>query len=297
MTARPAEPIATAITLAFYFTLTGGGALAAWYGLDRGAPLGVVVFGVVAIAVGIILVGERVRPYRRGWMRSHGDVQTDVLHMVFSTGIVLGGRGVATFVFAGQSTWLEPAALWPTKWPLVLQLLLALAVEELGGYWIHRAQHHVPWLWRFHAVHHSAPRVYWLNQVRNHPADALISGLAILPLVVLGAPENTLGIFVVATSIHTWLQHANIDLRFGTFNWILSSPEVHRWHHSRELHESNANYGGVILAWDVLFGTRRFPLDQEPPEQTGLAGDLAGFPRDYFGQLAAPFRSALWRRR
>ena len=152
-------------------------------------------------------------------------------------------------------------------------------------------------MWRFHAIHHSAPRVYWLSQVRNPPVDALISGLAILPLVLLGAPETTLGVFVVATSIHTWLQHANIDLRFGAFNWILSSPEVHRWHHSRSLDDSNANYGGVILGWDVLFRTRHVPKGREPPAQTGLSGDLADFPRDYFRQLAAPFRSSLWRRR
>jgi sterol desaturase/sphingolipid hydroxylase (fatty acid hydroxylase superfamily) len=164
----------------------------------------------------------------------------------------------------------------------------------LFGYWIHRAQHGLPMLWRLHAVHHSAPRVYWLNQARSHPLESLLDGLSIVPLLVLGAPERTLLVFTAFSGMHLLLQHANIDLRMGPFNWLFSLSEAHRWHHSRTRGEADANFGGVLLVWDVVFRTYAIPRDREPPADPGIA-DRPDFPTGYLGQLAAPFRRKLWR--
>ena len=59
---------------------------------------------------------------------------------------------------------------------LLAQLPLALVVAELVEYSFHRLMHEVPWLWRFHATHHSAPRLYWLNAARFHPIDLFLVG-------------------------------------------------------------------------------------------------------------------------
>jgi len=67
--------------------------------------------------------------------------------------------------------------------------------------------------------------------------------------------------------------------------------ELHRWHHSRRLEESNTNFGQNLIVWDVVFGTRFLPKDREPPADIGIAG-LPAFPMDYWGQLVSPFR---WR--
>ena len=78
---------------------------------------------------------------------------------------------------------------------------LALVIGELGQYWVHRMQHEVPWLWRFHALHHSAPRLYWLNAARFHPFDILINNFAaIVVLVVLGASQNVLLLWALTRS-------------------------------------------------------------------------------------------------
>jgi sterol desaturase/sphingolipid hydroxylase (fatty acid hydroxylase superfamily) len=274
-------------SLLFYFGLTAGSGMAAWYALGRGLPPDVVVFGSVATATAVIALAERIRPYRRAWTESNGDVRTDVLHLVFSTGFVLVVRWVvaSTLARAGLSL---GADVWPLGSPLLAQLALALLLEELFAYWIHRAAHGVPLLWRFHAVHHSAPRVYFLNQMRSHPVDALLSSLALLPVVMLGAPEHVLAILVVVTSVHAFLQHANVNIRLGVLNFVLSMAEVHRFHHSRKPDEADANYGAVLLVWDVLFRTRKVPTDREPPLDTGLAD--RDFPTGYLGQLASPFR-------
>jgi sterol desaturase/sphingolipid hydroxylase (fatty acid hydroxylase superfamily) len=69
----------------------------------------------------------------------------------------------------------------------------------------------------------------------------------------------------------------------------LSTAEAHRWHHSRRREEADANYGQVLLIWDLLFGTRRMSQVLPPPTEVGFDGD-AGYPRGYLGQLLAPFR-------
>src|SRR6185295_8636394 len=64
---------------------------------------------------------------------------------------------------------------WPTSWPLIAQLVPALIIAELGVYVVHRIQHRGGLLWRLHAVHHSVPRMYWLNNGRNHPLDVVLT--------------------------------------------------------------------------------------------------------------------------
>ena len=61
--------------------------------------------------------------------------------------------------------------VWPTTWPLAGQLVLAVLIADLGFYWIHRISHHWEILWRFHAIHHSSERIYWLNGERRHPVN------------------------------------------------------------------------------------------------------------------------------
>jgi sterol desaturase/sphingolipid hydroxylase (fatty acid hydroxylase superfamily) len=284
---RPTREDAGLGSLLFYFGLTAGSGIAAWYALGRGLPPDAVVFGSVATATAAVALAERIRPYRRAWREPHGDVRTDVLHLVFSTGVVLVVRWVVASTLARAGVSLR-ADLWPLGSPFLAQLALALLVEELFSYWIHRAAHGIPLLWRFHAVHHSAPRVYFLNQMRSHPVDGLVASLSLLPVVVLGAPEPVLAVLVVVTSVHAFLQHANVKLRLGALNYVLSMAEVHRFHHSRERAEADANYGGVLLVWDIVFGTRKVPAGREPPLDTGLAD--RDFPSGYLGQLAAPFR-------
>ena len=77
----------------------------------------------------------------------------------------------------------------------------------------------------------------------------------------------------------------------GPLNYLFSMAELHRWHHAKNLRESNTNYGSNLIVWELVFGTFFWPRDREPPEQIGIPG-LPAFPADYWGQLASPFR---WR--
>ena len=247
----------------------------------------------LALGYGVVVLGERLYPYVKGWNRSHDDLGTDAawLGSTVATGALVGPVGTA--LGAGLGSLLSArlgSPLWPSDWPLAAQLALALVVVEFFQYRMHRLQHEKDWLWRFHASHQSAPRLYWMNAARFHFVDiGLVNLLAVMPLVALGAGEPVFALWLVASSVHGICQHANMQIRCGPLNWIFSMAELHRWHHSPIPAEANHNYGGNLIFWDIVFGTRWLPRDREPPVATGI-GALPNFPRDYLGLMAAPFR-------
>lgn len=257
-----------------------------------GVPVAVLV--AVTAAVVALLVAERWLPYRTAWGRSHGDVGADSLHALVS-GIVTTRLADASVRMGGAlvASWFTEmvgASAWPVGWPLVAQLGLALLIAEFPQYWLHRLQHEHEGLWRFHAVHHAAPRLYWLNAARFHPVDIwLLYVVGYAPLVVLGCPPEVIALFGLFDAVFGMLQHSNIDMRLGLLNRIFSAAEPHRWHHSRTLAEANNNYGSNLIVWDLVFGSFFLPTDHAPPTDIGIA-DLPRFPSPYLAQLAAPFR-------
>ena len=109
---------------------------------------------------------------------------------------------------------------------------------------------------------------------------------------MLGAPASVLALVNVFSAVHGSVKHANIPARIGPLNWVFSMAELHRWHHSPVVAEANHNYGGNLILWDVVFGTRYLPADRKPPSNVGLA-DAPGYPRypsSYVGQFLAPLR-------
>ena len=261
--------------------------------MQRGVHPAIAFAGPTVASYFLLLTLERLLPYHRSWNRSRGDLHVDLGHLVVSGAItveLLRPLMFALGIWAGA--WVSAALgveIWPQQWPLVLQLVLALVVGEFFMYWAHRLGHSWELLWRFHAVHHSAPRLYFLNAVRFHPVDLAISTYApLVPLVALGADARLLALFTLVTAVHGLFQHTNLPLRLGPLNWFFSMAELHRWHHSRLLEEANTNYGQNLIVWDIVFGTRFLPKDREPPEEIGIA-DMPLFPMNYLGQLVSPF--------
>ena len=138
-----------------------------------------------------VIALERILPYHRDWNRSHRDFWVDLRHGITITvfgGLITPLLSVVGLFVLTQLTAFVGSPLWPTSWPLAAQLALALVAGELGQYWVHRMQHEKDWLWRFHAVHHSAPRLYWLNASRFHFIDIGLNALGgNLVLISLGA--------------------------------------------------------------------------------------------------------------
>ena len=248
------------------------------------------------VGMACVAIAERVQPFRTDWLRSHGDVGTDVCHAMVNALVPEAVRLLCHAAFLGLGAALVArlgGSIWPTQAPVWAQLALGLLVAEFFAYWIHRAMHQRPLLWRLHAPHHSAPRLYFLNAARFHPVDVFATAVVHQgSLMVLGCPAEVLALHAAFTATHGFLQHANVDLRLGPLNWIFSMAELHRWHHSVVLEEANNNYGANLILWDIVFRSRYLPPRPEGPEHIGIS-DMPDFPTTYREHLWAPLR---WRR-
>lgn len=172
--------------------------------------------------------------------------------------------------------------------PWWLQAIEVVLLSDLFVYWGHRLQHRVGWLWRFHAIHHSAEHLDWLAAHREHPVDTVYTvGLINLPVFLLGFPLETLTGLIAFRGIWAIYIHSNVRLPIGPLRMLIGAPELHHWHHDRD--RDAGNYANISPLMDILFGTYRCPNHE--PESFGIKEAI---PRSYFGQLLHPFR---WRKR
>jgi len=172
--------------------------------------------------------------------------------------------------------------------PALLQFLEIVLVADLAQYAVHRAFHRVPWLWRFHAVHHSSRDLDWLAGSRLHLVDAVATrALVLVPLSLLGFAEGALHAYLVFVSFHAVFIHANVRFRLTALEPFLVTPRFHHWHHAAGEEARDRNFS-VHLPWlDRLFGSAYFPGGVWPARY-GLAGDPV--PGGYVGQLVYPFK-------
>lgn len=172
--------------------------------------------------------------------------------------------------------------------PLWLQFLEALILADLFAYASHRLFHALPWLWRFHAIHHSCERLDWLASSRLHLVDIVVTrAVAFLPLYVMGFSPEALYPYLVFASLQGIAIHSNLRFDFGWLRFLLVTPRFHHWHHTAQREALDKNFAIHLPAIDWLFGTYHLP-DREWPERYGIEGNPV--PPGYLPQLLHPFR-------
>ncbi len=253
-------------------------------GISKDQPI--IYFNITYFSLALIIcVLERIMPHEECWLKSDGQIVADLGHTVLSkipaqiwAGLIILG----ILEVAGN----DGGVLWPKSWHPAIQVIFGLLVAEFGLYWAHRFAHQWPFLWRFHAVHHSVVRLWFVNTGRFHIMDAMVSiSLGQAMLLIAGAPEFVMLWTAMLTPFIGFLTHCNIDMRFGLLSYIFNTPELHRWHHSRSKEEGNTNYGENFMLWDQLFGTF-FNPPRRPSPNIGI-GDF--MPQSFWGQLKCPF--------
>jgi lathosterol oxidase len=176
------------------------------------------------------------------------------------------------------------------KLPWLVQFLLAVLVADLAQYWIHRAFHKVPFMWRVHAIHHSSKALDWIAGSRAHLIeDVVVRGGILIPMTLV-FPPNMLVAYLFFVNIHATWAHCN----FGpTMKWLepwLIQPRFHHWHHTSQVESIDKNFA-IHFPWiDKLFGTHYLPADRWP-DTYGLHNEK--LPPGFWGQFFYP----LWRRK
>lgn len=277
--------------LTLVLTLSAGVFLTAYH---MGWNLELAVFGCTTFSLIAAITIERFVPVNRQWNKNQGDFSADVTSAFVLLAIVdpLLKLAAPILVIALYSTLnLSNNEQSLAVLPLGIQFVIATLLIEFGRYWAHQAHHQVKPLWRLHALHHSSQRIYSINNLRFHPLNYVVNFfLGVFPAMVLGiSPEALLGYLVISQPI-VMLQHGNIDLRSGWWNYVFSTNEVHRWHHSTELTEANSNYGATLVLWDQIFGTFRYEsTGPNCPSQVGLFPHGSSYPanKGYFSQLCS----------
>ena len=183
-----------------------------------------------------------------------------------------------------------------SRLPVWARLVAAILVGEAGYYGAHRAMHQVPWLWRFHAIHHSAADMDFLVNVRTHPVDSFIGRFCSLaPLYVLGLAQpmgNHLDtvplLFAIIGTLWGFFVHANLKWRFGWMERVIATPAFHHWHHTNDgVALRGKNYASMLPLMDLCFGS--FHVPRTLPVTYGIDDAM---PSDLAGQLLHPWMAA-----
>ena len=217
----------------------------------------------------LLFVGlERFRPARSGQIILRKQWRQDLFWWTFNGFYAYGI--LSLFTHPALSGFPEPVLKNLPTWA---QFLLILGSKDFVEWWVHRALHRVPALWKIHRLHHSITTMDWAGNMRFHPLEIAVYRLAIwipLGLVLVDAPV-ALGLAIVSTAMGH-LNHANIDWSWGPLRKIFNGPRFHIHHHDRNSpHSYGCNYAIVFSLWDYWFGTAWTP--EQPPVQLGFKGD------------------------
>ncbi len=219
--------------------------------------------------------------FRQGWL-------TDVTHFFCNHILVNAGTYlVAAFLYIFFRGAISPTLQLAVKsQPAFFQFIEAFFIAQLAFYAWHRLAHTLPWLWRFHAIHHSSAELDWLASARLHPLEAIAVNIVVgVPLFLLGFTRETFGFYLIFSAILPIFNHSNTRFRFPIIKHLIATPEFHHWHHSNDQEARDKNFSGFPMI-DLMFGTYYIP-DSKKPINYGTDENI---PKTYWQQLLYPFQ-------
>jgi len=236
---------------------------------------------------------ERVAPLRREQKLLRGHWWNDLVNLLGNGVMIQLGlfATVSAMLWAIGQTIPKGVGEVVRAQPIWLQAVEVILSADIGFYLAHRAFHAVPFLWKFHAHHHSIEEMDWLAAFRVHPVDQILTkSLSYLPMFVLGFSDAAIAIFLVTYKWQSIVIHSNSRIGLGPLKWILATPQFHHWHHANEPGALDKNFAGQLVFLDWIGGTLRMP-----PAMPGRYGTDEPVPNRYDGQLLYPFRANLAR--
>jgi len=228
---------------------------------------------------------ERVIPYNTDWNESHDDTKRDIFH--FFVNETMNYAGIFLLPFLSVFT-LYPE-IWPNDWPFLLQLIFAVVVFDFATTLFHYLSHKHPFFWKFHAVHHAPVRLYGFNGIMKHPFFQIMDSLvAVVPLLIIGIPQEVAHCLIFAIFIQLLNQHSNADISTGPLRLFIVTAELHRFHHLKGK-SGDVNFALFLSVWDRLLGTTYYEERALTEQDLGIGND-PDYPTNYLEQLQKPFQ-------
>lgn len=222
-----------------------------------------------AVGIGIflftavyILLLEQIIPLKTEWLSKRQERLTDVKHLLSTIVFDALGKGFALWLMLFVHSWYAPnGELWQAM-PFLLVYGLANILGELVPYVYHRISHIGKstsavslFLWKVHAIHHLPVSLNWFKTSWMHPVNMFLNTfLKYGILILLGFDAAIMFSVGVTHVIIAYLSHANIDAKTRILDYLIVTPKIHQFHHSKKLEEAK-NFGNILPFWDLVFGT------------------------------------------
>jgi sterol desaturase/sphingolipid hydroxylase (fatty acid hydroxylase superfamily) len=222
---------------------------------------------------------------------------------------------ISVFTFIAAVGLLQPAVQSALRWsagqpfglvhlvalPSPVGFVLSFLLMDLTFYYWHLANHRVPFLWRFHNVHHIDPDLDVSTAFRFHFGEiALSTGFSLLQVSLIGPPGWAFAVYQLVFQAEVLFHHSNVRLPVGTerlLNKVLVTPRMHGIHHSQVQRENNSNFGTVFPWWDRLHRTLGINIPQDEIV-VGVPAYTLREDNSFWNALLMPFRKQrdYWRR-
>lgn len=244
-----------------------------------------------------IFMFERIIPLKPEWKPLKNDLWSDVKHFFFSVAIfdALGKTVSLAIVLHLQQFFFKPSEIW-NNFPFIITFIIANLIGEFLPYLYHRISHignrnsvTSLFLWKTHSIHHIPTSLNWFKTNWIHPINIFINTIfKMTPLLFLGFNDVVIFLVSVTHIVIAYLSHANIKTKTGFLDYLIVTPQIHHFHHSKLLNEAK-NFGNTIPFWDLIFGTyynRKGEVDN-----VGVAENQIIYPKkeNYMHQLIFPF--------
>ncbi len=226
--------------------------------------------------------------FRKAW-------KTDIYHFFFShllihfSSFLIISPSLTLSKYLQGPRWVVHPSFW-------LQFLEIVCVADFTQYWVHRLFHEVPFLWKFHSIHHSSEELDWLANSRLHLGDVVITRtFTLVPLFLLQFEAEVLKAYLIFVAFWATFLHANCSFRLIWLDSLVATPFYHHWHHAKIRGAENKNYSVHLPIFDILFGTYYFPqpgILLSWPEKYGLQGKR--FPQTFLKQVIYPFKQFVY---
>lgn len=192
-------------------------------------------------------------------------------------GLWLVNAIMSPLIILPLSAWAAAAApAWrPAGWVGLGPLLIDLLILDMLIYGWHRANHVLPWLWRFHEIHHLDQFLDATSALRFHFGEVLLSAaFRVLVIIALDLPFISIVVFETVLLAAAIFHHSNLRLPRGFeqwLSWIIVTPAIHWVHHHDRRQDTDANYASVLSLWDAVFKSRS-PTKRYPEMTIGVEG-------------------------